>query len=348
MSQAPRGQTGALHELAATPETIHWGYFDHDRPPVLRVQSGDLIAVEALTGHAGEAPDLMMDDRIRTVYERVTDRGPGPHLLTGPVWVVGAEPGDALVIEILELRPRHPYGSNVAGWWGYLYDEFGRSERITIYHLDGERGRAHAAFAFEHPRQPSRPGLLIEPGSVAREPALAGIGIPLRPHFGCSGVAPAAPGRRDTTPPGAFGGNIDNRHFGPGTRMWYPVQVPGALWSAGDPHAAEGDGEINGTAIEASLNSLVRVQLHKRLPLPGPLLESPTHWMIHGFGEHLDAAMRSAALATLAFLTQRLDVSEWDAYSLMSVGVDFAVTQVVNTIVGVHARVAKQLLPALR
>ncbi len=340
----PRATT---HTLEATIESVHWGYFDQARAPVLRVESGDLVRIETLTGHAGEAPELMLDDAIAAIYAAVTDRGPGPHVLTGPVWVADAEPGDALAVEILELHPRHPYGSNIAGWWGSLYEEFGRQERITIYHLDTEAGLARAAFAFEHPVQPSRPGLIIRADEVLRQPALEGVTVPLRPHFGCSGVAPGAPGRHDTTPPWPFGGNVDNRHFGPGSRMYYPVQVAGALWSAGDPHAAEGDGEANGTAIESSLHALVRLVLHKAMPLPGPLLETDTHWMPHGFGPTLDDAMRQATLHTLAFLTSRFGLSRWDAYSLTSTAIDFAVTQVVNTQVGIHASIPKRLFTAL-
>jgi acetamidase/formamidase len=128
---------GASHALPATPGTCFWGYFDNTLAPVLEVESGDVVALELLTHQAGDAPDLMMDDGVRRVYDGIapSERGPGVHIMTGPVSVRGAEPGDALQVDILEIRPRLAYGTNVAAWWGYLYRDFGK-ERVTIYHVD--------------------------------------------------------------------------------------------------------------------------------------------------------------------------------------------------------------------
>ncbi|MEH3139840.1 MAG: acetamidase/formamidase family protein [Mycobacterium kyogaense] len=331
------------HVLPATPATVHWGYFDPALPAVLTVNSGDLVAVETFTHHAGDAPDLLMDSDIQTVFDQVDDRGPGPHLLTGPVAVAGALPGDVLQVDILEATPRLPYGSNLAAHWGYLYDLTG-AERVTIYELDiaALRGRALFGYDWTTTALADQPGTVVEPTSVTREPALPGVAVALRPHFGTMGVAPAATGRVSSVPPGDHGGNIDNWRIGVGGRMYYPVHVAGALLSIGDPHVSQGDGEISGTALEASLNGLLRLTVRRDLPFTVPVLETTTELLVHGFGDSLDAAMRAAAVRALDLLQQLYGLSRADAYSYMSVAVDFTVTQVVDQRQGVHARIDKR------
>src|SRR5439155_11286420 len=210
----------SLHHLPAAPETVHWGYFDASLAPVLTVASGDLVRIEALTHHAGDAPDLLMDAAIERVFDQVGDRGPGPHLLTGPIAVAGARPGDVLQVDILAAEPRLAFGSNFAGHWGHLYEDFGR-ERVTIFELDVEAGLGRARFAYDWRTTPlaDAPGTVVAPGSVEREAALEGVTVPLRPHFGTMGVAPALPGRHSSVPPGDHGGNIDNWRIGAGGRM---------------------------------------------------------------------------------------------------------------------------------
>ncbi|KKF03717.1 acetamidase/formamidase family protein [Mycolicibacterium obuense] len=331
------------HVLPATPATVHWGYFDPALPAVLTVNSGDLVAVEALTHHAGDAPDLLMDGEIRAVFDQVCDRGPGPHLLTGPVAVTGARPGDVLQVDILEATPRLPYGSNLAAHWGYLYDLTG-AERVTVYELDTAalKGRALFGYDWTTTALADQPGTVVEPTSVTREPALPGVTVALRPHFGTMGVAPATPGRVSSVPPGDHGGNIDNWRIGVGGRMYYPVNVAGALLSIGDPHVSQGDGEISGTALEASLNGLLRLTVRRDLPFTVPVLETSTELLVHGFGDSLDEAMRAAAVRALDLLQQLYGLSRADAYSYMSVAVDFTVTQVVDQRQGVHARIDKR------
>ncbi|MHA3020749.1 acetamidase/formamidase family protein [Mycobacterium sp. BMJ-28] len=331
------------HVLPATPSTVHWGYFDPSLSPVLTVASGDLVAVEALTHHAGDAPDLLMDNGIRAVFEQVSDRGPGPHLLTGPIAVEGARPGDVLQVDILEATPRLRYGSNLAAHWGYLYDITG-SERVTIYELDADALRGRAVFGYDWTTTPlaDQPGTIVTPDAAARQPALPGVTVPLRPHFGTMGVAPAGAGRVSSVPPGDHGGNIDNWRIGTGGRMFYPIHVAGALLSIGDPHVSQGDGEISGTALEASLNGILRLTVRRDLPFTVPVLETATELLVHGFGDDLDAAMRAAALRTLDLLQRLFGLSRADAYSLMSVAVDFTVTQVVDQRQGVHARIDKR------
>jgi acetamidase/formamidase len=334
-----------LHHLPATPETIHWGFFDRSLSPVLTVASGDLIEIEAVTHHAGDAPDLLMDAGIATIFDAVDDRGPGPHVLTGPIAVAGARPGDILEVEILSAEPRLGYGSNLAGHWGHLYSDFGK-ERVTIYELDQEAGLARAAFGYDWYTTPldDQPGIYVEPDLSRREPALEGVAVPMRPHFGTMGVAPAEPGRHSSVPPGEHGGNIDNWRIGPGGRMFYPVQVPGALLSVGDPHVSQGDGEISGTALEASLNGLIRVHLRRDLPYEHPTLKTASHVLVHGFGDDLDESMRAASTRMLRLLERGYRLSRDDAYSLMSLACDFTVTQVVDGRQGVHATMERRTL----
>ncbi len=330
-----------LHQLAATPATVHWGFFDQSLRPVLTIRSGDVVEMETLTHHAGDAPDLLMDDGVRAVYENVTDRGPGVHIMTGPVAVEGAAPGDTLQVDILQATPRLPYGSNFAAWWGLLYDDFNKRQRATIYHFDPDATVGRAVFAYDFPYAADTPGTIVPPGAVNRVPALGDIAVPLRPHLGTAGVAPGEPGRISSIPPARWGGNIDNWRIGAGARMYYPVLVPLALFSAGDPHVSQGDGEISGTAIEASLNVTLRFTVRRDFPVHNPVLETPTHWITHAFHEDLGAAMRLAALEMLDFLVTHKGLSRNDAYSLMSVAADFAVTQVVDQRQGIHAAIPK-------
>jgi acetamidase/formamidase len=338
--------SATVHRLDATPQTVHWGFFDPRLAPSLTIASGDLVTIQTLTHHAGDAPDLLMDAGIADVFDRVEDRGPGPHLLTGPIAVTGARPGDVLQVDILEATPRLPYGSNLAGHWGLLYGEL-PVERVTIYELDTAALLGRAAFAFDWSATPlcDAPGTIVEVGSVVREPALDGVVVPLRPHFGTMGVAPAAPERVSSVPPGNHGGNVDNWRIGAGGRMYYPVQVPGALLSVGDPHVSQGDGEVSGTALEASLNGLLRLTVRRDLAFTVPVLETATELLVHGFGDTLDAAMKAAALRTLAILEAQFGLSKADAYSFMSVAVDFTVTQVVDQRQGVHGRIDKRCFP---
>ena len=338
----------ALHVLRATPANCFWGFFDRSRPPVLTVRSGDVVHVETLTHQAGDAPDLLMDDGVRAVYSGIpaAERGPGVHVMTGPIAVEGARPGDTLEVRILAMRPRLPYGTNIGAWWGYLYPEM-RKERITIYRFDEASGFAQAAFAFDY-RLTSKydaPGTLIPPERTDRQPALQSVLVPLRPHFGVMGVAPRESGKVNSIPPGDFGGNVDNWRVGPGATMYYPVQNDGALFFVGDPHMAEGDGELSGTAIESSADGWLQLTVRRDLPTDSPLLETATHWYTHGFGADLDEAMRQAALRMVAFLTKRFGLSRDDAYSFISVACDFGITQVVDQRMGVHACAPKSAFP---
>ena len=338
---------GALHKLEALPETIHWGYFDPARGPALSVKSGDLIQAEAVTHHAGDDPDLLMDDKIRRIFAETpeADRSPGVHIMTGPIYVEDAKPGDMLEVRYLSMQPRFRHGSNLAANWGHLYREFGEKERVTIYELDPETNTASAFYAYDFKGKYLIPGTVTRCPECDRQKALSGVRVPVRPHLGTAGVAPDVKGRVSTIPPGLHGGNIDNWRIGAGATMYYPVQVDGGLFSIGDPHVSQGDGEISGTAIEASLNVLFQIVLRKDFHFPSPLLETPENWIVHGFHEDLDQAMKNASMDMLHLLHEFQGLSKNDAYSLMSVGADFAVTQVVDGSQGIHVRMPRGIFP---
>lgn len=339
---------GALHTLKATPETVHWGYFSPDIKPALTIRSGDLVQAEAITHHAGDAPDLMFDAGVERIFTEIdpTTRAPGVHIMTGPIFVEGAEPGDMLEVRYLQMVPRNNYGSNLAANWGHLYQEFDEQERVTIYQLDPVTQTASALYAYDFPGKYLVPGTITNCPVCDRQPALPGVTIPARPHLGTAGVAPAVNEPVSTIPPGLHGGNIDNWRIGAGATMYYKCQVKGGLFSIGDPHVSQGDGEISGTAIESSLNCLFQIVLRKDFDFPSPLLETPRHWIVHGFGDDLDAAMKNASLDMLHLLGEQVGLSRNDAYSLMSVAADFGVTQVVDGTLGVHARIDRAMFPA--
>ncbi|GAN55767.1 acetamidase/formamidase family protein [Tanticharoenia sakaeratensis] len=339
----------ALHRLEATPQTTHWGYFDAAMAPALMVDSGDLIHAQALTHHAGDDPALMMDDAMHRVWRETpeSDRTPGVHIMTGPIFVRDAKPGDMLEVRYLGMQPRFRFGSNLAAHWGQLYEDLGARERVTIYELDEGANTAQALYAYDVPDKYLIPGRITHCPECDRQRALAGVRVPVRPHLGTAGVAPDETGRVSTVPPGLHGGNIDNWRIGAGATMYYKVQVDGGLFSIGDPHISQGDGEISGTAIEASLDVLFQIILRKDFSFRSPLLETPQNWIVHGFGDTLDIAAKEASRDMLTLLTDR-GLSTDDAYSLLSVAGDMAVTQVVDGKQGVHMRIRRDMFPITR
>jgi formamidase len=339
-----------LHTLHANAKTVHWGYFDCSLAPALKIKGGDLVRMEAVTHHAGDAPDLLMDDRIRQLYRDIpeNDRNPGVHIMTGPIYVEDAKPGDMLEVRYYEMIPRLLYGSNLAANWGYLFEEFGQKERVTIYSIDMSSMQAEGLFAYDYPEKYTIPGRIMDPRTCNCCPALPGVRVPMRPHLGTAGVAPDVKGRVSTIPPGAHGGNIDNWRIGAGAVMYYPVAVDGALFSIGDPHVSQGDGEVSGTAIEASLDVLLQISLRKDFFFPSPLLETASDWIVHGFDEDLNVATRNASNDMLKLLVDLKHASKNDAYSLMSVAADYVVTQVVDGKRGIHVRIPRSIFPPKR
>jgi acetamidase/formamidase len=345
LSDQDRKNPTELHTLKATPSNCHWGYFSASVPPAVMVKSGDLIQAEALTHHAGDDPDLMMDRDMQDLWSGIpeADRYPGVHIMTGPIYVKDAEPGDMLEVNYLKMQPRFSYGSNLAANWGHLYDEFDNQERVTIYRLDMGTMQASGHYAYNFDGMYKTPGKITRCPICSREAALKGVRVPMRPHLGTAGVAPNTLERVSSIPPGAHGGNIDNWRIGAGSTMFYPVQVRGGLFSIGDPHVSQGDGEISGTAIEASLDVTMQIVLRKDFNFPTPLLQTPNFWIVHGFNEDLNVAMKNASLDMLELLTEHRGLSRADAYSLMSVAGDFTVTQVVDTVQGIHVKIPRYM-----
>lgn len=330
--------------LPATPDACFWGRLDPDEATALAVPSGSVIDIEAVTHHAGDAPDLMMDDGVTAIWDAIdpSERAPGVHIMTGPVEVEGATPAGSLLVRIVDMAPRVRYGSNCAANWGLLYDTFGK-ERITIYELgeaadDGFSPTASPVYGYDFTEREiyDIPGVISNPGDDERRPFSVPVSVPVRPHFGVMGVAPPGTETLSSIPPGVFGGNVDNWRLGPGAAMLYPVFRDGAGLYVGDPHFAQGDGEICGTAIEASINARIEVTAISDVAVTSPVMFVGSSWITHGFGDTLDQAMRMAAEQMLWALTDRLGLTADDAYSLCSVAVDFGVTQVVDGTVGCH------------
>jgi acetamidase/formamidase len=331
-----------------------------------------------------------------TLFGRGAGEGLGVHVCTGPVAVKGAMPGDILEVRIIDVKPRpcanaqykgKSFGSNAAAWWGFHYKDLLTDpkprEVITIYEVDtsGERNWAKAVYNFQWTPQTDPygvvhkiidyPGVPVDHRTVKENHGvLKNVRIPIRPHFGVIGLAPSEADIVDSIPPHWVGGNIDDWRIGKGATMYYPVAVPGALLSAGDPHAAQGDSELSGTAIECSLTGTFQLVLRKKDTLAGtalagleyPLLETQDEWVLHGFSypkyltelgptaqsdiyskSSVDLALRDAFRKMRHFLMTTRGLSEDEAISLMSVAVDFGVTQVVDGNWGVHAIIKKAL-----
>jgi len=339
-----------LHQLRAAPETVKWGFLSNLLEPVLRVKSGDIVYLETISHHAGDAAEFMMDGRIKEIYDAIPieERGPGVHILTGPIYVEGAQPGDVLECRILNLRARLPYGINFAANWGLLYEDFSETEYVTLFEVDEKTNTAQAVFYYKFPGILDKPGPITHLEARKKHPILRGVRVPLKYHFGTAGVVPKQKGIIDSVPPGIFGGNIDNRDFNVGTSMYYPVQVEGALFVAGDPHLAQGHGEIAGTAIEGHLNATIQLLVRDNIKINNPVLETPTHWITHAFDKDLNEGIRLAAMEMIEFLVNNWELSEIEAYTLLSVAGDFSITQVVNQEQGIHCSLRKDVLPSRR
>jgi acetamidase/formamidase len=313
------------HILKASCQTVHLGGFSHELEPALVVNSGDSIDVETYTGfyiYDKAPPEFLTAELLEICQHLPTERkvGPGPHLLTGPIYVNGAEPGDVLEVKLQDISPRLPMGFNaIRPGWGALPEQF-TEPRLRFIPLDLDKG-------------------------VAQFPNGSGISIPLEPFFGILGVATDET-NRSSVPPGVYGGNIDNRELRAGSSIFLPIFVPGALFSIGDGHAAQGDGEINVTAIETSMNGTIQIRLRKDLQLSAPLAETPTDIITLGFGETLDQAFECALQQMMTFLEHFAGLSAEEAYVLCSLAVNFHITQVVNRPhKGVHGMLPKSILP---
>jgi acetamidase/formamidase len=323
--------------------------------------------------------------------------GYGVHIMTGPIAIRGAKEGDILEVRVLDMYARpcanpqykgKTFGTNIAAWWGYQYNDWVGGEKpreiVTIYELesDGSHDWATAVHSYrwgpvtdpngvEH-KIYDYPGLVVDPQKWnPKTGVLKGVRVPLRPHFGCLGLTQKEADIVNSIPPDYIGGNVDDWRFGKGATLFYPVSIDGAFFSVGDTHAAMGDGEVSGTAIESSWTGVFQFILHKQSDIAAgtllsrlnwPLLETKEEWVVHGFSyphyltdlgsnaqseifkkSSVDHAMRDAFRKMREFLMNTQNLSEDEAISLMSVGVDFGVTQVVDGNWGVHASIRKNI-----
>jgi acetamidase/formamidase len=311
------------HQLKATPKTVAWGYYDAAAKPVLKIKSGDTVEVQTLITNSPEGlekalvPPEQVEQALRDVFKEVTDKGPGGHILTGPIHVEGAEPGDTLEVRIQKIKLNLPYSYNgFSPRGGLLPEDFPRA-RTKIIPLDEKRMVGRFA---------------------------EGIEVPLRPFFGSMGVAPpASAGRISSVPPGNHAGNLDNKELVAGTTLFIPVHAKGALFAVGDGHAAQGDGEIDITALETSLTGTFQFVVRKDLRLRWPRAETPTHYIVMGLDKDLSQAMKLAAREAIDFLTTEKQLGADQAYMLTSVAVDFRVTQVVDGTKGIHGMIPKEI-----
>ena len=316
--------TPRTHRLEATPATVAYGYYWADAQPALRISSGDIIDVDTLLTsspagleRAGVAPDKVQASLRRIVAEVTGDRrGPGGHILTGPVYVEGALPGDVLEVKMLAIDLPIDYGYN--GCAGFVPENCDRSVPQKIVPLNREAMTAEF---------------------------FPGIVIPLKPFFGSMGVAPPPEvGRVSSNPPSRFAGNLDNRELTVGSTLFIPVFVPGALFAVGDGHAAQGDGEVDQTAIETSLRGRLQLTVRKGERLNWPRAETATDYISMGADPDLAVATRIAVQEMIDFVARTRGLTKHEAYQLVSVAGHVAVTQLVDKpTMGVHVKLPKSI-----
>jgi acetamidase/formamidase len=318
---APQAQS--QHELKPTPHTIAWGYYDAKTPPALRIRSGDTVEIQTLITSSPERLEgagvkpADVEQSLRDIFSEVKEKGPGGHILTGPVFIEGAEPGDVLEVRIQAIRLAIPYAYNAfAPGRGFLPEDYPYA-RMKIIPLDAAKMVAHFAPAVE---------------------------IPLHPFFGSMGVAPPeSSGRISSNPPWIHAGNLDNKDLVAGTSLFLPVFARGALFLVGDGHAGQGDGEVDITALETSLIGTLQFVVHKDLHLLWPRAETPTHYISMGIDEDLNQATKLALREMIRFLIETRHLSRDEAYMLCSVAGDLHITQLVDGNKGVHMLLPKSL-----
>jgi acetamidase/formamidase len=323
-ASAARAQ--AAHQLAATPSTVAYGYYWSEAKPALRIRSGDFVDVETMLTNTPtglerlgvKAADIPQTLRDIVAQDTGALRGPGGHILTGPIYVEGADPGDVLEVRILSISLPIDYGYN--GCRGFIPELCGppQTRVSTLIHLDRQLMTAEVA-----------------PGVV----------VPLRPFFGSIGVAPApALGRVSSNPPSRHAGNLDNKELVAGATLYIPVFVKGALLEIGDGHAAQGDGEVDQTAIETNLRGRVQLVVRKDLKLEWPRAETPTHWIAMGTDTSLVVATKTAIREMVKLLQEKKGLTETQAYQAASMAADLRITELVDGNVGVHMMIAKSYL----
>ena len=312
-----------MPHLAATPQTIRIGQFDATFPPVLTVKSGETVTVECVSGRQGVLPGpdsgLIVPEALSAILAANPTPPPG-HIVTGPIAVEGAEPGDTLEVRIEAIEPGANWGYNVIRpLAGTLPEDF---HETVLMHIPVDRARRTCTLPW-------------------------GTELALAPFFGVMGVAPPpAMGTIGSKEPRLHGGNIDNKELVAGSTLFLPVWVPGACFSVGDGHGIQGDGEVCVTALEMCLDGRFTFVLHKRSgpALAYPRAETPTHFISMGMHESMDQAMKMALREMIAFICSRSNLSREQAYQFCSLAVDFHVTQSVNGEKGVHGMLLKGVL----
>ena len=316
-------QHAAQYTLKATPKTVAWGYYDAKAAPALRIKSGDTVEVETLITSTPErlekagVPADQVQQSLKDIVEQVKDKGPGGHILTGPIYIEGAEPGDTLEVKILSAKLAIPYAYNAFGpGRGFLPDDFPYA-KMKIIPLDEKRMVAKFA---------------------------EGIEVPLHPFFGSMGVAPAeSVGRWNSAPPWRIAGNLDNKDLVAGSTLYIPVFAEGALFEVGDGHAGQGDGEVDITAMETSLVGTFQFVVRKDMHLKWPRAETPTHYVTMGLNDDLNQCALAATRDMIDFLVEEKHLSRDDAYMLVSVAGDLHVTELVDGNKGVHMMLPKAI-----
>ena len=308
----------AEHVITQNPDNIQWGYYDAGLSPVLTVSSGDVLEIHTEPGI--RTLDSPIRERASENLRDIAERGKrdlGGHILTGPIAVEGAVAGDVLEVRFLDIWPRYDWGFNVIRpMAGGLPEDFPYS-RTVIVEIDKESNTGDWG---------------------------AGVKVPLRPYFGNFGVAPPSDfGRVPSTPPGIWGGNMDNKELIAGSRAYLPVFQDGALFAIGDGHGCQGDGESCLSALECGMSARVELIVRKDLSLEMPRAETTTHHILMGFDPILDNAAKMALRETIQFLGELRGMSKDDAYTLCSLAVDLRITQIVNGVKGVHAMLPKSI-----
>jgi acetamidase/formamidase len=324
LSGARIGSAGKVHRLEATPATVSYGYYWSEAKPALRIPSGDIIDVDTLLTSTPErlasagVPSDKIQASLKRIVEQVTGdkRGPGGHILTGPVYVEGAEPGDTLEVKVLAIDFPIEYGYN--GCAGFLPENCDRGSPAKIIWLDKRNMTAEF-----------RPGIVV----------------PLHPFFGSMGVAPEpAQGRVSSNPPDRHAGNLDNKELVVGSSLFIPVFVRGALFSIGDGHAAQGDGEVDQTAIETSLRGRVQLIVHKNMKLTWPRAETATDFITMAAAPDLENATKLAIQEMVDFIAATKGLTKHEAYQLTSIAANVAITQLVDKPnIGVHVKLPKSI-----
>ncbi len=315
------------HQLLATPETVRFGEFAAKFPPVLTIASGDTVRMQCVSGRPEVVPGpnsgLEIPPALQAILDYRAGRTWSGHIVTGPVAVEGARPGDMLEVRIESVKPGADWGYNVIRpLSGTLPEDF---HETHLLHIPVDRERAVCSLPW-------------------------GIELPLSPFFGVMGVAPPpAYGTISSIQPRVHGGNMDNKELVAGTTLYLPVWVDGAQFSAGDGHGVQGDGEVCVSALEICMDGEFTFFLHKGRGEGAPAItypraETPTHYITMGFNEDLDQAMKQALREMIAFICSRSNQSPEQAYALCSLAADFHVTQTVNGVKGIHGLLKKALL----